>query len=550
MREPRAAQAHFMRGVQLLRGGQTAAATASLLAAVRADDSHFEAHRALGAALAQGGRFAESARVLERAVALQPGSPAAHAALGGAYDNQGLHEAAIAAFGRAVELRPDLGAVHHRLAALHSLYSHNEAAADCLDRAADAAPASPEARLYRSDAAGLRGDFAGAERVAREAVALEPSSPAAHGTLGGVLYAQGRFDLAAAAFEAALALDPKLAKSWDGLVHCRTWSNRDSPLVERLGAVLRRSDLTEGERTTMQFALGKLLDDRGDFAAAMAAFDEGNRLRGRHLAFDRAAFAAGLDRAIAAFTPEAFARAAPFAVADERPLIIVGMYRSGTTLVERILSSHPSIAGGGELTVWRPGEMEAEAATGRFDPEAARPSAARYLARLESLAPEAARVTDKLPFNFLRLGGVHALMPGARIVHCRRDPIDTCLSIHTTLFNTRVAFAARQADLVFVYRQYQRMMAHWRAVLPAERFIEVDYERLVASPEAETRRLIAFADVGWDDRCLRPESNPRPIATASAWQARQPIHARATQRWRRYEPWLGELRELAKGEAG
>ena len=422
-------KAEFLRGVQLLRAGQTAAATAALTDAIRADDDHFEAHHALGSALAQGGRFAEAAEVLERAVVLRPDSAAAHAMLGGAYDRQHLHGAAIAAFRRAVALKPDFGPVHHRLAELYRLLSQPEAAAYHLEATVAAAPAGVQAHLYRSDARMLRGDLAGAEQWAREAIAAEPTTAAAHGTLGGLLYARGRFEEAADHFGAALRLDPKLAKCWDGLVHCRRYDDPDDPILERLRSVLERGDLTDGERMTLDFAAGKVCDDRSDAAGAMKHFDEANALRARQGAFDRASFVAKVDRTIAAFPREVIARNASDGILDGRPLFIVGMYRSGTTLVEQILSRHPAISAGGEMTVWTPAEMEVDPATGSFDHVAGQASAAKYLAKLDSLAPGAARVTDKLPFNFLRLGAICSLMPNAGIIHCRRDPIDTCLSI-------------------------------------------------------------------------------------------------------------------------
>src|SRR5205807_9691350 len=132
-----------------------------------------------------------------------------------------------------------------------------------------------------------------------------------------------------------------------------------------------------------------------------------------------------------------------------------------------------------------------------------------------------------------------ALMPNARIIHCQRDPIDTCLSIYSNLLKSRVSFAARKDDLAFSYRQYLRMMEHWRKVLPADTFMEVQYELLIADREAETRRLIAFAGLDWDDSCLRPEKNRRVVDTASAWRARQPVYTTSMMRWRHYEPWLG-----------
>ncbi len=520
-----------------------------LLAAIQSDDRHFEAHHALGSALAQSGRFAQAAEILARAVALRPSSPAATAALGGAYDRLNLHAQAIEMYRKAVELDPDLGPVHHRLAELYVLYSRSDEAAHHFDRAANISPNATNALLYRSDAQLLRRDLAGAELWAREAVRLESNSSAAHGTLGGLLYAQGRFKEAATCFEAALRLNPKLAKCWDGLAHCRTYSHSDASILDRMHAVLRRTDLDDAERMTIQFAIGKVHDDRGDFSRAMEHFDAANRIRAKDVTFDRAGLAALVDRNIEIFTPDFIARNAALATADQRPLFIVGMYRSGTTLAEQIVSSHPDIAAGGELTAWAPTDLEVDPTTGDLDPERSRSAVAGYLSILDKIGPSAARVTDKLPFNFLRLGAIHLLMPKARIIHCQRDPIDTCLSIYTTLFNSRINFAANKSDLVFCYQQYLRMMDHWRMVLSTDTMLEVQYERLIQDRESETRRMIAFIGLAWNDLCLQPERNSRAIATSSAWQARQPVYATSMQRWRRYEPWIGDLRQLIPYEA-
>jgi hypothetical protein len=157
-------------------------------------------------------------------------------------------------------------------------------------------------------------------------------------------------------------------------------------------------------------------------------------------------------------------------------------------------------------------------------------------------------VTDKNPFNFLYLGAIHLALPSSHFIHCRRDPIDTCLSIYFTPFATPQAFAYDRNDLVFYFREYERLMAHWRAALPSDRLLEVEYESLIADRESLTRRMIAFCGLAWDDACLAPESNQRLVRTASVWQARQPVYSTSVERWRRYEPWLGELVQLRANE--
>jgi hypothetical protein len=210
--------------------------------------------------------------------------------------------------------------------------------------------------------------------------------------------------------------------------------------------------------------------------------------------------------------------------------------------VEQIVSSHPSVAAGGELTFWSDQRAMAVAT------DAVSRLGADYLALLRRIGPNAGRVTDKNPFNFLHLGAIGRALPGARFIHVRRDPIDTCLSIYFTRFATSQPFAYDRSDLVFYYRQYERLIAHWRALLPGERLLEIDYESLIADRESLTRRMIAFCGLPWDDACLAPESNRRLVRTASVWQARQPVYRTSVERWRRYEPWLGELRQLRTSE--
>jgi hypothetical protein len=167
-----------------------------------------------------------------------------------------------------------------------------------------------------------------------------------------------------------------------------------------------------------------------------------------------------------------------------------------------------------------------------------------YLDVVRAIAPKAARVTDKMPFNFLWAGLIHVAFPRALIIHCRRNVVDTALSIHQTHFHPGLAFPTGGAELVAYFRSYQRLMDHWRRVLPADRFLEVEYEGLTSAPEPVTRRIIAACGLRWNDACLRPENNPRAVRTPSKWQTRQPIYRTSVERWRRYEPWLGPLRAL------
>jgi hypothetical protein len=214
------------------------------------------------------------------------------------------------------------------------------------------------------------------------------------------------------------------------------------------------------------------------------------------------------------------------------------MPRSGTSLVEQILASHPEVWGAGELTFWNSALTAADV---ELDVGAI---ARDYLQLLAKLSPHARRVVDKMPENFRHLGLIHAALPEARIIHVRRHPLDTCLSIYFQDFKTSLAYATDLADLAHYYRQYWRLTDHWRSLLPREAMLEVSYEGLVANPEQWARKLLEFVGLPWDARCLEFHQTRRSVVTASKWQVRQKINATSVARWRHYEPYLGELRSL------
>jgi LPS sulfotransferase NodH len=310
-------------------------------------------------------------------------------------------------------------------------------------------------------------------------------------------------------------------------------------------AALATPGLEAAQLLRLHLALGKAAEDLGDYALAMQHFDHADDVRRGSAPFDSAAFSIEIDRLIARCTPELIERAPELGSCDVTPVLIVGMPRSGTTLVEQIVSMHPEVGAGGELHFWnqRGAAWHRSGAAGTETPFLAK-AAADYLGVLHAIAPTAARVTDKMPFNFLWAGLIHLAFPRAIIIHCRRAAVDTALSIHQTHFHPGLAFPTGGAELVVYLRSYQRLTDHWRSVLPADRFIEVDYEELTRAPDPLIRQIIAACGLAWHDACLHPECNPRAVNTPSKWQARQPIFRTSVGRWRRYEPWLGPLRAL------
>jgi tetratricopeptide (TPR) repeat protein len=502
----------------------------------------------LGLACLEVGNIPDAIAALQWAVSSNPRYADAHFRLGIALEKQGDIRKAIVAYDRATQLLPSLTEAWFRAGALVYTMGHQDEAIGCFRRAAATGGKTRFGRLGNARALLIEDRNLEAEQVLRQTLARDPQNAMAHDLLGNLLSEFGRFDEARACFERAIAIAPLLAGSYYDLVRCRPITGDDDGLLQRMEATLGTPGLDAAQRHRLHLAIGKAADDLGDYALAMQHFDFADAVRRESAWFDSAAFSIEVDRLIARCSPEWIGRAPELGSRDATPVLIIGMPRSGTTLVEQIVSMHPEVAGGGELNFWneRGAEWHRSGVTGNERLFLAK-VAADYLGVLRAIAPKAARVTDKMPFNFLWAGLIHLAFPRATIIHCRRAAIDTALSIHQTHFHTGFAFPTGGDELVAYFRNYQRLTDHWRGVLPADRFIEVDYEELTREPEPIIRRIIAACGLPWNDACLRPESNPRAVKTPSKWQTRQPIYRTSVARWRRYEPWLGPLRLLVDG---
>ena len=500
-----------------------------------------------------GGRWAEAISLYEEIVRLDPDSPQARYDLGVACLRVGRLAEAVASLERAVELNPGFDSA---LSCLASAFLRQGCESEALlayrrlSRTAD----DPLARRHFSAVAlGMEGKHEEAEQELRRLIDLAPELAQSRVLLGELLSERGEFEEAARHLTEAIEAFPP---AFEHLTAVKRMTESDRPLLERMRVLAEGPSRDVTLRVRLQFALGKAFDDLGDYAEAMRQYDSANRLKAMSARLDRSALAAKYDNVISRFTAETLERARrslprPANTGDDLPVFIVGMPRSGTTLIEQILSSHPAVAAGGELTFWVD-QLRGWGASGMssLTAGALNKAAEDYRAELRKIGPKALRVTDKRLWNFELLWLIRLALPDARIIHCRRHPVDTCLSIFFANFSAREDYAWDRGDLAFFYRQYERLMDHWRGALPAGRFTEVQYETLIADREAETRRLVAFCGLDWDDACLKPERNGRVVKTASLWQARQPVYQTSVERWRRYEPWLGELKELMPAEEG
>jgi tetratricopeptide (TPR) repeat protein len=540
------------KGQALLQAGDAAQAAAALQRAVVLEPGVVEAHIGLALAHRRLRRLPQAEQAARAALALEPGHALALYELGLALHGQGIIAQAAAALEEACARQPGSAeAQYARGVALFGL-GKVEGAASAFRKALDANPGYPAAHTNLGVALKALGLLHEAEAAFAAAVESSPRSAEAHYDLGLIRQDIGRMDAAAACFRQAVALQPDHAEAHFSL-SLQTAPDDRSPSAQTDFARLRRQvedDEKQGPkaRSALLFAMAKLLEDRGDPDGAFACLEEANRL-GRDPPGARGAPAADrLGEIARAFDGPLMGRLAGAGAPSRRPIFIVGMPRSGTTLVEQIVSAHPRVAGAGELPNLGHIVQQARGAGGAVFPSWAQALTAEVCttigrAYLDSLpaAAGAAHVTDKAPFNFAFLGLIHLCLPGATIIHCQRDPRDVGVSCFAARFNDRLDFTHDLAELGRYWRAYDALMDHWRAVLPPGRILDVPYEALVQDVEAWARRLVAHCDLEWDDACLRFYDSGRPVLTGSVAQVRRPIYGGSVGRWRRFEAHLRPL---------
>jgi tetratricopeptide (TPR) repeat protein len=499
----------------------------------------------LGLACLESGQLGDAIAALRSCVAIDPSFSDAHLRLGIALEMSGEPEAALVAYDRAAEMPAIHAEASYRAAHLLDSLGHTALAAGMFRRAAASAGAQSAGQIAMARALLAENRDPEAEKALRRLLRMECDNAVALDLLGNILADAGRFEEARRCFERAIEKAPGLAGSYYDLVRCSRLEAEDVGRVSRMRAALASPDLEPAQKIRVHLALGKAADDLGDYQEAMRQFDAAESLRNARVRFDLARFERRVERLTASISHEVIAHTAATGSADATPILIVGLPRSGTTLLEQLISAHPSVRAGGELPFWNErGAAWERAATEQARAELLARSAADYRGTLLHFAGGVTRVTDKMPLNFQWVGLIHLALPRATIIHCRRNLLDTALSIHQTHFNPHLWFPTGGAALVGYIRAYERLCAHWRSVMPPERFIEIDYEELVQEPDPTIRRMVAACGLQWNEACLSPQSNTRIVKTASKWQARQPIYRDAIARWRRYEPWLGALSAL------
>ena len=542
---PKHAEAHNNLAVSLEVQGRLDEARDAAERAIELNPEYLEAHTHLGNILLRGGDPGKAADCYRAAIGIHPETLMARANLGVALREAGDLEAAESECRKALDLNAEFAEAHNSLGNVLKEKEDWPGAKDSFQAAMVCRPGYLEAHLNLAAATFKDGDFDGALAHYRNILETHENMAEAHGAIGVVLLAMARLDEAEDHFRKAVALKPGFG---DAQYNLATAQGKDlgEPEITAIRDALKDKRLSGVDRAKLHFALGEINDQRGNFETAFADFEAGNELRKAMLArqghsFDADGFDKRVDAIKAVYNAGLFEKFDGGGDLSDKPVFVVGVPRSGTTLVEQIIACHPQAVGKGETEALHHvcGEDDALALA---DENSLAEKAGAYLSALTKGAEDAARVIDKWPFNYLYLGQVQLLFPNARVVYCRRDPLDTGISCFRQYFTSPQAWSSDLEHIGRFQRASERLMEHWKKASSLS-ILELQYEDMIADQEGTSRRLIEFLGLDWDAACLDFHSSGRPVLTASNWQVRQPLYASAVGRAKGYEEYLGPLKK-------
>ncbi len=504
----------------------------------------------LGRALMEGANISEAEQAYRQAVSLCESNPEYWKNLGITLlklNRPGHAEEALCCFKRVIAADPNDAEGHNNMGIALGLLRRRDEALEASHTAIKLDPRSWQPWLNLAQIHLQNDEVNEALAVYQNGIELATDKDRFNHTLGHTLNLLGKFDTAITFFRRAYEKNPKDVGILSQFISHQKFTRIDDPLLLQARAAVDAANDEGDAFISLCFALGKIMDKLAQYDDAFAYYQRGNRLRSKTLQFSREAHRQYIDTIIQQYDTESIAKLRTLGNPSETPVYIVGMPRSGTTLTEQIIASHPQVAGGGERGFWSEAEKKRADDNGRLDKsdiDSIAQACLDDLGRVKVAGKETQRVTDKMPGNFLRVGLIHAVLPNARIIHVRRQPVDNCLSIYFQNFRGDHPYAYDLENLAYYRREYERLMMHWREVMPTDRYLEFDYEDLVADQEGMSRRLIEFCGLEWDDACLNYHENERAIKTASIWQVRQRIYTSSVERWRHYEPHIGPLMAL------
>jgi len=495
-------------------------------------------------------RFEEALASYDRALTLRPEFTEAIFNRGNTLKQLRRFEEALASYDRALTLKPDSAEVLCNRGLILCELKRFEEAIVSFNRALIARPDFADVIFSRGNALKELKRFDEAVASYNEALALEPNS-AAFNNVGNLLKELGQLQDAQEAYLDAIRCDSDNVSAYYNLADSKYFTSGDPHLAAMEALAAKTEPLSKTDRMQLDFALGKAYADLNDYRRSFQHLLEGNAAKRAMISYDEKSVFAWFERIEAVFTPQLIKAKSGGGDPSPMPIVVLGMPRSGTTLVEQIIASHPMVHGAGELGILNDIIL---AVHGRhsstisfpelvrlLDPSVSEQIGARYVAALRELGPTSERVTDKTFSNLFFVGLIHLALPNAKIIHVVRDPVDTCVSCFTKLFVGELNYAYDLGELGRYYKRYERLMTHWRRILPPDRILDIRYEEVIADLEGQARRVISHSGLPWDERCISFHTTIRPVGTASATQVRQPIYKSAVGRWRVYEEHLAPL---------
>ena len=463
---------------------------------------------------------------------------------------------ALAACQQTIASHPDLAEAHHEMGCIYKAMGRRGETFSCFHKALDLKPDFLVGLMDLGIALRETGQQKQALERFQAVLSICPDHAQAHSNMGMALADMGQFDQAKEHYRQATVLEPGLGEAWRCLSVIQKLE-ADDPRLAIIEKAFHAPDTRDEDRMNLGFSLAKFYEDMCRYDEAFACLSTANSLKRKSINYNISITSTLIKNIQEAFTPALFEQHAGSGLKDHTPIFILGMPRSGTTLVEQIVASHPTVHGAGELPYMEALISRAINERGLKFPKGLRDAkteifdvlADDYLTKLRLHSAEAIHITDKMLGNFMLIGLIHLMLPNARIVHVTRDPMDNCFSIYSRLFAKTHLYSYDMAELVSVYKLYRSLMQHWRTVLPGCMF-ELSYEALINEPEQETRKLLDYCGLTFHAACLSPHKTERSILTASNFQVRQPINKASVARWRHFESHLDFLRdELATTES-
>ena len=553
--KPDCAEFYYNLGIVQHDSGKREEALSSFRRALSLKADYAEAHNNLGVILKDQGKLEEALVCFRRALSLRSDYVEARNNLGNVFQAQGKLDEAIASYRRVLTVKPDfVDALYNLGIILQTQGKENEALA-CFHRVVALQPDYAQAYNNLGSILSDQGKLDEALASFRQALALKPDLAEAYNNLSVVLKEQGNMDEAIACCRKALSLKQDYAEAYRNLSAIVKFTEVNDLTHAMEDLFNRKGDIPDTDRIHLGFALGKVFEDLRDYEKSFHFILEANRLKRRSYEYSIQEDHDLFERIKNTFSPDFFATHYGAGNQDRTPIFILGMLRSGTSLVEQILASHPLVFGAGELEVLKnlTNNICTGDATTPFPeclPDLSGDVFAKmgsdYIEKIREHSKNAEHITDKMPQNFLHVGLIKTILPNAKVIHCMRDPMDTCYSIFKNDFTATHRYAYDMTELGRYYNLYRDLMAHWDNVLP-EFMYTIRYEELVSDQQKQTKSLLDFCGLAWDEACLAFHKTERIVSTASLAQVRQPMYKDSVELWRRYEEQLEPLRKAIFG---